>query len=629
MNQTKRRRFLAILLAAVLLLSSGAASAPVSAASTVTDNATLVMSALGAISPDSSGNYNLSSTLTRAQFARMIVTVSSYEDLVNTTSTSSPFKDVPSNNWAAAYVRLAASNDLLIGYSDGSYKPNQAITLEQAVNGVLKLLGYTDDDFTGAFPYAQINTYKNIGLSLNISKGVGSTLTRGDGVNLLYNMMNAYVKDTTQKYAETLDYTLNDNDEIDYAAVVDANMYGPYTVKSSTWLSSLGISSSSPVIYRNGQQVDASAVKLYDILYYSASKATVWVYDDKITGIYEKASPSQDTVNTVTVSGTEYTLESSAAFSALSSSGTLKIGSGVTLLLGKNGGVADAVASTVVSDTAVLYVTETGSKTYTDNDGNTYTSTYIAGVTSDGNEIEYAISQDWVEVGDLVKVTLSSTGKLSVSTAKASLTGTVDDGLLSIGSYRVSENAFLIDTYAGRYTATSLNRIDGLTLDKSDVLYYEASGGYITCLVLNNVTGDSLQYGVVLSASTKNSSSSSLSGKSSTYTYDIGGITSTINVTGSLNASLGPALLYGSGDEVSVIRNLSSFSGKVSSVTSDSVTINGTIYPFAYDVIVYDKIDSNDYELATIEDAIAAGSAAKFYYDSLPQNGGRIRIIVI
>ena len=572
MKQTKWKRALAIILALLLLLGSTAISA--SAADSDADNATLVMAALGAVSPDSTGNYNLSSTLTRAQFARMLITTSSYKDLVNTTSTSAPFKDVPSNNWAASYIRLAASNSLLIGYSDGNYRPNQAITLEQAVNAVLKLLGYTNSDFTGAFPYAQINTYKSIGLSLNIAKGIGSTLTRADGINLLYNMLNTDEKGTTTKYAVSLGYTLNDNKQIDYAAVVDANMYGPYTVvNSDNWMSTLGITASSPVIYKNGTQVTAADVKPYDILYYSASKGTIWVYDDKVTGIYEKASPSQDTVTTVTVSGSDYTLGSSAAYTALSSSGTLKIGSGITLLLGKNGEVADAVSSTVVSSTAVLYVTKTGTKTYTDSNNNSYTTNYIAGVTPTGNELEYTTSLDWIKVGDLVKVSFDSSGKTSIGTISKTLSGTVDAGLQTIGSNRIAANASIMDVYAGRYTATSLSRIDGLTLDNSNVLYYEASGGEITTLVLNNVTGDSLAYGIVLSVS-------STAGQSGTYTYDIGGVQTTLKTSSStLNVGVGPAYMYGEGDTISVIRNLTSFSGSVSSITNQSVTLNGGYLP--------------------------------------------------
>jgi hypothetical protein len=104
----------------------------------------------------------------------MLVMASSYKDLVQTTSYSSPYKDVPAKNWAAPYIRLAVSNGLMSGYSDGTFRPNNTVTLEQAVNSVLLLLGYTQSDFTGAFPYAQMNVYVNNGLSQNISGAFSS-----------------------------------------------------------------------------------------------------------------------------------------------------------------------------------------------------------------------------------------------------------------------------------------------------------------------------------------------------------------------------------------------------------------------------------------------------------------------
>ena len=63
----------------------------------------------------------------------------------------------------------------------------------------------------------------------------------------------------------------------------------------------------------------------------------VLAYTDKVTGVYEKASPTKDSPTSVTISGKEYSVESVDAFNALSSSGTFKYGDTVTLLLGRNG----------------------------------------------------------------------------------------------------------------------------------------------------------------------------------------------------------------------------------------------------------------------------------------------------
>ncbi len=90
----------------------------------------------------------------------------------------------------------------------------------------------------------------------------------------------------------------------------------------------------------------------------------VLAYTDKVTGVYEKASPTKDSPTSVTISGKEYSVESVDAFNALSSSGTFKYGDTVTLLLGRNGEAAGVVggSESTSSHTTVGFVTETGKK---------------------------------------------------------------------------------------------------------------------------------------------------------------------------------------------------------------------------------------------------------------------------
>lgn len=631
MTKSKNHIIVILLIAALFFANGTAFSYGASDSTAGADTATMLLASMGVISPDSSGSYNLAKTVTRAEFAKMIVMASSYKDLVQTASYSSPYKDVPAKNWAAPYVRIAVSKGLLSGYSDGTFRPNSSITLEQAVNSALKLLGYSQSDFVGAFPYAQMNVFSSNGLSENIVGGIGTLTTKGDAANLIYNLMGTTMKDGSETYAESLGYTLNESGEVDYAGVISSNMNGPYTVKSSGWASELGMTASGLTIYKNGSVVTASEVENYDILYYSQTKGTVWVYDDRVTGVYEKASPSQNALTSVTVSGTEYQLESSAAFSALSSTGTLKIGGAVTLLLGKNGGVADAVASTVLNESAVVYVTETGSKTYENAGGSQYTSLYIKGIKPNGSEIEYAIDQKWVEVGDLLKISFDADGDMSIGTAPAGgrVSGTVDADLFTIGTTSIAANATILDTNMGNYTATSLQRLDGVNIESSKVLYYEASGGKVTTLILNDVTGDTAKYGVLTSAKS-NGSSMNLSGS---YTYLIDGASAILSTSGStLGAHTGPAKFYGESGKISMIRNLTSVGTKVKTFNSAQITVNDDIgtYPVSANVAVYTNA-TGSYKASTLSAALTAFQSKKtvsFFYDKDPKQGGCVRVIV-
>jgi hypothetical protein len=295
------------------------------------------------------------------------------------------------------------------------------------------------------------------------------------------------------------------------------------------------------------------------------------------------------------------------------------------LLLGKNGGVADAVSSAVANDSAVVYVTESGTKTYTNASGSEYTSFYFKGIKPNGSEIEYSTTQDWIKPGDMLKITFDSNGKMSVGSAKAgsNITGTVDADLCLIGSTSIAANATILDTNLGNYEATSLRRLNGVRFQPGDVLYYEASGGKVTTLILNDVTGDTAKYGVVTSASSGESSG--------TYVYMIDGVSATLSSNASFGAGSGAAKFYGESGKISMIGKLYSLSTKVKTFNGAQITVNDDVgtYPLAADVSVYANA-SGGYKVSILSEALKAFQAKKmvtFYYDKDPEEGGCVRVI--
>ncbi len=73
----------------------------------------------------------------------------------------------------APYVRIAVQQSWLSGYLDGSFRPDNAVTLEEACTAVLKLLGYDVTALSGTFPAAQLNKANELGLRDNLTKAQG------------------------------------------------------------------------------------------------------------------------------------------------------------------------------------------------------------------------------------------------------------------------------------------------------------------------------------------------------------------------------------------------------------------------------------------------------------------------
>ena len=214
---------------------------------------------------------SLTNPVTRAQFAQMLVAASPYQDGAEGYG-SSLFKDLKGDHWASGYVRIAIEQGWMTGYVDGSFRPDQAISLEEGCAALLKMLDYDPSTLKGSFPAAQLSKASSLGLLDDVSAKQGSKLTRQDCVNLFYNLLTAKTGAGTV-YGTTLGYSVT-NGQVDYSALVTADTKGPYVAESS----SLSLPFTPSTVYYNGAASSLSAVRQYDVYYYNANMGAVWAY---------------------------------------------------------------------------------------------------------------------------------------------------------------------------------------------------------------------------------------------------------------------------------------------------------------------------------------------------------------
>ena len=611
-----KKKILSLLLAAAVLLGSApAALAASSASDSVIEE---VIRATGIMVGDESGDMNLNNTVTRAEYAKMLVSASTYKDKVSGASNSSPFKDVPYTHWAAGYIKTAVEQGWLTGYLDGSYKPDNTVTLEEAATGVLKLLGYTSEDFSGSYPYGQLALYESLGLDVNVTASQGTAMTRRNMMYLFYNLLNAETKDG-QVYAQTLGYTLNENDEIDYLSMVSDTMEGPYVVEGS--LSDI-VSGEDKTVYRNGYASTADAIRKYDVVYYNDS--TIWAYANAVTGTYQSATPSAASPTSVTVAGVSYEIETSDAALSLSTLGGLNVGDIVTLLLGRDGKVVAAMPADEYAVSVAGVVTATGTGTYYNAVGNTYTARTITITAMDGESYIYPCSKTSISEGDIVSIGFGS-AETDVSILKsATLSGTVSG--YSIGSRTMAKDVRILDVNDTDAERVYYSRLNGAVLESTDVRYYATNeDGEITDLILRDFTGDLYEYGIITSAN-EQAEDMNLSGS---YTYLLDGEEQTITTSGkTLGASYGPACLTIENGQLSAVRALQQIRDP-DSINQLGVTEDDETWLFADDCAVY-LYQNSRYSLLSLTELRNnfASYSITCYYDDDTEDGGRIRIVV-
>ena len=616
-----KRRVVTALLAACLSLSL-AAPALAAPASVSVDEVSRAVTALGIMAGDESGDLGLSRRVTRAEFVTMAIKATPGGGQVGQAATS-PYPDVPRGHWASGYVEAAVSRGLVSGYSDGTFRPSKEIGLAEGVTMALALLGYGPEDFSGAYPTGQMALYHSLKLDRGVTAAdAADPLTRQDAMYLFYNLLSAPTSEGTP-YLNTLGYSLNDAGQVDLLALVNGEMEGPVVVQGD-WSASIPFTPVQGKVYRDGASVPPSAIQDYDVVYWNSGMETLWVSSEKATGTIQALEPSSSSPTSVTVAGRTYEIETSSAAYALSDLGTYGLGDTVTLLLGRSGGVAAVAEVTAASaGERVGVVTQVSNATYPDGSGGTYTAQTVTLLATDGQTYQYQTRGGYRE-GSVVRVVVSDQGEVSLrGLSSNSLTGKVSADGTRVGNYTFAQGATILDVAEGQGATFYPERLAGVNLTSGMVRYYSLnSQGEIDQMILNNVTGDMYQYGVLTRLEEFGTGLS----RYYTYVYDVGGVSYTIpNSTTGFRVTTGPIQLTGEAADPERMYSLTS-TGE-GEISGNRFTAGNRSYTLSDQVLVYERRGSQ-YYLSSLARAESGGFTLTAWYDKAESEGGRIRVIV-
>ena len=623
-----KQRLLSGLLCAVLVLGLLPGLAPAAqAAAPAEEDAAQVLAALDIMVGDASGSLNLDASVTRAEFTKMAVAASTSRDAVGDTVAVKPYPDVPQTHWAAPYIKAAVDLGLVQGDLHGNFNPGRTITLAEGVTIVLRLLGYEDADFTGVWPSGQMAQYRALDLDEGVTAGQDSAMKRRDALYLFYNLMITKNKEGTY-YLNVLEPTLNlinTAGELDRVALINSAMEGP-VVASSGWQSQVGFDTASATVYRNGGESTLSAVQNQDVVYWSESMHTIWAYSNKVTGIYESAAPSASNPTSVTVAGKSYDIETTEAAYQLSDLGGYQVGDSVTLLLGRNGGVAAVGEASLAQDLVYGVVLSVENTTYEDSDGNSYNTRTATIFGTDGNTYRYPVESRSLEAGALVRVTNSEDGVEIRGLSSTKLTGRVSSDGKTLGRYTLASDVQIIDTYE---TCTPIqvypSRLAGANLTGSTIRFYALNAqGEISHMILEDATGDLHQYGIITGVSEVSAGLVT----NSAYTYDVGGVKQVFTSDTTIyNLKSDPCQVKMESDTtVERLYNLTEV--EVDSINGNTIVdAQNHSYTLSDSVAVY-VYENNEYQLTSLERVSGGDYRLTAWYDKPENEGGRIRVIL-
>lgn len=291
------------------------------------------LSDLGIVSGYDDGTFHGDASITRAEFAKLIVCAMDAESEARASGISSKFYDVPQGNWAVPYIAYVSSKGIVSGYPDGSFGPDNTITYAEALTILGRILGYTEETIGAYWPTNYIEAASSIGLTKDLIVQTYAPINRAVAAVIidraLFSKMSKAVNVNAPMLFENYGYTaLEDvvvlatgkDDKSLYSDEVKLNDNSVYTSKMRSSLSA-GEVLKYAVINRDGEIV---CVKRYNEDGESSEKTKYTVYEDCYIIASAKEDSTLGSMEIKTSKGT-FTVSNTEILDKVGETGTLVI----------------------------------------------------------------------------------------------------------------------------------------------------------------------------------------------------------------------------------------------------------------------------------------------------------------
>lgn len=651
------------------------------------DEAVAVLTGLGIVSGCDDGLYHPEQGLTRAQFCKLAVLAEGHGDRAAGSAYRSLFSDVTASDWALPYINLAYEEALVSGKGDGTFGPEELVTVDQAVTVCLRLLGYSDAQIGPFWPEDYLSKARKVGLMEGMTLSDGQALDRGQAALLLYNLLrledtqgrtfglclgsavlsNAILLDNNAEAADGKLHTAKvyANGELSWyeqAAQVEDSLVGRrgelLLDKSGKVTGFLPDDSISKTL--TAEEVTASAVtdaagnsysvpasvpvvtedekSVYSSVWYDLEGRELTLYYAESGAVTLVTASDAVAYDGVTLTGYYESASPNAAdpetvtllghaFSVSENAvglGEVKVGDKVTVALDGAGDIERAWPAEEKRVDVVAVLDSVSRGTFTHISGLSLSAQLNN--TSRAEELE----------GTLVKLNSTGQGKCSVSALSGGVSGKLNVTAGTLGSVPLSDRVKLYDQ-VGSAPVVEIELSDILTdtVDSSKIAYAGTNEkGEVDILLLKDVTGDAYTYGMYQYSSKKGTVTSLSGGGQESYTYytialeNSGGITGEATTSHSFKNDVPGGLALTEQGKVAGYCSLT----KVEKVArsdfdgEDYVVLNGVRTSIAEAVEVYNSDSGTWLDLAQ---AKGYSDALTVYYSGTLGKDAKVRVVVV
>lgn len=638
---------------AILLLSSTFTYAATTQSQSAWKDSLAQLELMGVIEE---ADLDIASKMTREVFAKIIVNSTGNYDLADSLSSTSTFPDVLNNSEYIGYINAAVNKGYLVALADGKFEPKAYVNFAQLTTAMVKALGYTNNDITGAWPNGYIDKAKSLGITTGYNFKSTDTIPTSAVIIMVDRLLNTNIKKNSAQEANTLlkDAVGINYDETNliYSKPEVAFNFNPSTRKLGSITFKVGL----PIIRNTvdnmvtpstsvvGETISISDIKDKDVVYEVYDQINNLLYylviDNKIEGEITSILPNKYSPKQIQVKNANYDLGEYAKIDKFNSSkGSFNVGESVSLVLGYDGNIVDAYY--LQDDNNRDYAFVVDFSTMVSNDAKDYGKVYytvdlmhVDGMTKTYKTTEDPSSKRW----KLVKFSYIDSETVTLLSINNNVSSNIliDKYEKKVGQSYIVDNVKIFNYTDSSVNLISWNSIPNGSLDAGKVKYIGSTGdfGDVNILLLYDVFDEQYKNFVVQKIQVPDGK------KSVEYTYTLlsGGnqytYTSKSEIPGAIVGSVFSMKMYNNKiNSFSQLKNPEGQGWYIQAIDSKRIRMNDWVYMFSTDMSVYIKDYSGNLTSKKIADVDVGTNAdytsVKLYCDRPLNNGGRVQSIII
>ncbi len=274
----KIRKFLAAMLAGVMAIgmistASVAASVFPDMTDSAREEAVETLYALGIMVGDKdTGLFRPDDAIKRAEVAKIAVAALGLTEVAEATQSVSKFPDVGADYWGNGYINVATGQGIVIGDTDGNFRPEDTITYEEAMTVLVRMIGHEPAaKDKGGYPAGYLVVGAENGLNKNANAAGNAPATRSLVAQMMFNALTADMMVQTG-YGDDKNYEVVEGKTLLSTKLRTEKLTGQVTATSQTSLNGTSALERGKVkigeeIY-NADHVDAANLLGYRVVFY-------------------------------------------------------------------------------------------------------------------------------------------------------------------------------------------------------------------------------------------------------------------------------------------------------------------------------------------------------------------------